>query len=184
MALPARIRVNASVPFPSLVQGSGPITVNKVNGVWTVGFAFQNFPTINPPVDPTAYYTMVYNPTSNTYSILTIASFYASIYVGAVVVITGSGTVTVTPANTAIILNKSIAGATTINLPSVASRNGLPLLIADYAGNAGDITINALGSDAIMGVAAWTLTSTGGAGFGGSIRLFPVAGVGWVVNSP
>lgn len=38
MTLPANIRVNAAFPFPSLVQGSGPITITKVNGIWTVGF--------------------------------------------------------------------------------------------------------------------------------------------------
>jgi hypothetical protein len=35
--LPANIRVNAAFPFPSLVQGSGPITVAKNNGIWTIG---------------------------------------------------------------------------------------------------------------------------------------------------
>ena len=36
--LPARIRVNATFPFPALVQGSGPVTVSKANGIWTIGF--------------------------------------------------------------------------------------------------------------------------------------------------
>lgn len=38
MALPARLRVNAAFPFPALVQGSGPVTVSKSNGIWTIGF--------------------------------------------------------------------------------------------------------------------------------------------------
>src|SRR6266436_445469 len=37
MALPAKIRANMAVPFPAMVQGSGPITLGKQNGVWTVG---------------------------------------------------------------------------------------------------------------------------------------------------
>ena len=39
MALPANVRYATSVPFPALVTGTGPITINKINGVWTVGFA-------------------------------------------------------------------------------------------------------------------------------------------------
>lgn len=47
MTLPANIRVNAAFPFPSLVQGSGPITIYKVNGVWTVGFNSGLLGTLN-----------------------------------------------------------------------------------------------------------------------------------------
>ena len=38
MNLPANIRVNVQTPFPALVQGSGPITLTKINGVWTIGY--------------------------------------------------------------------------------------------------------------------------------------------------
>jgi hypothetical protein len=38
MTLPASVRVNAAFPFPALVQGSGPITVTRLNGIWTLGF--------------------------------------------------------------------------------------------------------------------------------------------------
>ena len=38
-ALPANIRVNASFPFPSLVSGTGPVTISKANGVWSIGFS-------------------------------------------------------------------------------------------------------------------------------------------------
>ena len=38
MNLPANIRVNTSFPFPALVQGSGPITLTKINGIWTIGY--------------------------------------------------------------------------------------------------------------------------------------------------
>jgi hypothetical protein len=36
MGLPANVRVNVQVPFPSLVIGSGPISIVKANGIWTV----------------------------------------------------------------------------------------------------------------------------------------------------
>ena len=38
MNIPDNIRVNASFPFPALVQGSGPITLTKINGIWTIGY--------------------------------------------------------------------------------------------------------------------------------------------------
>lgn len=37
MTVPPRIRVNVAAPFPSLVTGSGPISIGKQNGIWNVG---------------------------------------------------------------------------------------------------------------------------------------------------
>lgn len=39
MARIPKIRVNTPVTFPTLVQGSGPVTVTKKNGIWTIGLA-------------------------------------------------------------------------------------------------------------------------------------------------
>jgi hypothetical protein len=36
--IPARMRVNAQFQFPTLAIGSGPITLTKINGIWTAGF--------------------------------------------------------------------------------------------------------------------------------------------------
>jgi hypothetical protein len=35
------MRINVGVPFPSLVMGSGPVTISKTNGIWTVGFSID-----------------------------------------------------------------------------------------------------------------------------------------------
>lgn len=55
--LPANIRVNAAFPFPALVTGSGPISIGKANGIWTVGYNPNVFPVSNPPAGslPTDY---------------------------------------------------------------------------------------------------------------------------------
>jgi hypothetical protein len=68
MTLPANIRINTSLPFPSLVKGSGPVTVAKVNGVWTVGLNFgvlgiQTPPAGNFPTD----YLVVFDSIGNTF---------------------------------------------------------------------------------------------------------------------
>jgi hypothetical protein len=49
MGLPANIRVNAAFPFPALVQGSGPVTVAKNNGIWTIGHSITNVANQLPP---------------------------------------------------------------------------------------------------------------------------------------
>lgn len=98
-------------------------------------------------------------------------------------IITAGGTVTVTATDTAVIINKAAPSVTPVQLPTVASRNRLPLLIADFAGNGGNITITPATGEKIMGLAAnatWTVTS-GGAGLGGALWLVPVDTVGWIV---
>ena len=42
MTIPANIRFNLNAPFPSLVTGSGPITVSKMNGIWSIGYSVSN----------------------------------------------------------------------------------------------------------------------------------------------
>src|ERR1700761_8889535 len=50
MSLPANVRVNAQLPFPSLIRGMGPITIGKANGIWQIGFTINAFGSQNPPV--------------------------------------------------------------------------------------------------------------------------------------
>jgi hypothetical protein len=99
-------------------------------------------------------------------------------------IITDAGLVTVTATDATIILNKASPSVTPVQLPTVASRGLLPLLIADFAGNGGDITITPATGEKIMGLAVdapWVVGS-GGAGLGGSITLRPTTGVGWLVT--
>lgn len=39
MTVPTNIRMNLNAPFPSLVTGSGPISVGKQNGIWQIGYS-------------------------------------------------------------------------------------------------------------------------------------------------
>lgn len=94
---------------------------------------------------------------------------------------TASGPFTVTT-ETYLALNKGSASVTTVNLPAVATRNGQSLKIVDWAGNAGDVTITPSAGESIEGLSGWTVTSTGGAGFGASITLVPSVSLsGWAV---
>lgn len=83
---------------------------------------------------------------------------------------------------TYIALNKASPSVTTINLPTVASRNEAALRVVDWAGNAGDITFVPNGSETIDGLANWKVASSGGQGLGGTITLRPSTTLGgWVV---
>jgi hypothetical protein len=97
-------------------------------------------------------------------------------------VIVTLGNYSPTATDVLIILNKTIAAATTITLPSVLGRSGVPLIIVDFGGNAGDVTINPFSGETIMGLSSATLTSSGqGVGSGAVIILQPISTLlGWV----
>jgi hypothetical protein len=105
------------------------------------------------------------------------------VYAPSIRVVTASGAVTISATDAIVVLNKSLTGATTVNLPAVATRANLVLEIYDWAGNAGDITINPSGAETIMGLSAWVVTSGGVPGSGGVIKLTPsTALTGWLVQ--
>lgn len=97
------------------------------------------------------------------------------------ILIVTSGTVITVPNSVqTLILNKIIAGATSVQLGSVLARTS-SLQIVDFAGNAGDITILPFGSETIMGLSSATLLSySAGLGASANVTLWPNAAVnGW-----
>lgn len=99
-------------------------------------------------------------------------------------IVTSGSTVTVDDDDALIILNKSIAGPTTIMLGAVANRSGIPVTIVDWAGNAGDITVNAFAGDTIQGSASMTVGSSGqGVGTSANFTLTPIPSLsGWTAK--
>lgn len=180
---PPAVRVNAGAPFPVLVEGSGPITVTKANGIWTIGYDVSGYPLLNPAFDPTSKYVLVFDPVTGLFYNLTIANLFASVLTGSVLHVTAAGTVTVGPGHTAVLIEKAAPSATPIILPSILVRSGLPLHVADINGNgSGDVT--PLGAEKIMGVtgaAAWPFQSNG-LGMGAAFTLTPSTDInGWYV---
>lgn len=100
---------------------------------------------------------------------------------GNVVIETTAGPFAVGNADATIVLNKGAPSSTVINLPAVALRGGLPLLVVDWAGNAGDVTINAAAGETIMGLPSAILGSAGpGVGSAALIQLQPSVNLsGW-----
>lgn len=135
MALPATVRVNASVPFPSLVQGSGIVTVTKALGIWTIGISLATL---------TSIITTIINAIAGT-------RIQRSVTASPIAV-----------AATDQILNINInAGAPTCALPAAASRNGMPLTFNDAGAHAAthNITITPNGAETISGAANFVMTN-------------------------
>lgn len=101
--------------------------------------------------------------------------------VGEILFVEDANPVTVLADDGVIVLNKLAPSNTTINLPDVALRNGLPLTIVDFNGNGGEITVNPNGAQTIMSLASATLISNGaGVGTAPVLNLTPnVALNGW-----
>jgi hypothetical protein len=146
-SMPATIRVASRFPFPSLVTGAAPITINKNNGIWAVGFSIIGLAVQNPVIAnyPTDY-VLVYDAVAQTYfrmplSVLTAARNQRSV-AASPIVIAGSDQ----------ILNLNIgAGAPTCALPTYASRNGIPLTFVDVGkqAQAHNITLTPNGAETI-----------------------------------
>ena len=74
MTLPANIRVNASVPFPATVKGSGVIAVTKLNNIWTISLNFAALATSPIVTDPNNTYLLAWNAITGAY-----AGFYDNV---------------------------------------------------------------------------------------------------------
>jgi len=161
MTLPASIRVNTSFPFPSLVIGSGPITVGKANGIWTVGFSIAILGQVTPlPTQLTTDFVIVYNSLTNTYSKVSLTALglggsrnQRSVIATPIVIAAGDQT-----------LNCNIPAPATCALPAASTRNGVPLTFKDLGAignNANPIVITALAAvgDTIDGGATLTMTN-------------------------
>jgi hypothetical protein len=162
MALPANLRVNLSAPFPALVQGSGPVTVTKTNGVWTVGFTMAAIGSIVPPAGnyPTDF-LFGFDSISGQFfkiSLTNLATTFGLVSgaTRAQRAVTASP-ITISPTDQ--ILNCNIAaGAPTCALPQASTRVGVPLTFKDLGQAAAhNITITPFAGDTIDGAGSFVL---------------------------
>lgn len=78
MTAPANIRVNATFPFPSLVDANGPIYILKASGIWTLKYDISQIPVAVPP--PGAFptdYVLVWDSILNTFVSVTLQTLFA-----------------------------------------------------------------------------------------------------------
>jgi hypothetical protein len=176
MTLPANIRINTQVNFPSLVSSTGPVTVTKKNGVWTIGLSFGTVGTQAPQVSSFATdYVLVWD--SITGSIFRMS--LSNIGIGRSQRLVTAGPVVFAGGDQ--IVNLKLAGSFSSALPSYVTRSGVPLTICDvsllYGAAFHAQTFTAAAGETIDGAASIQLAEPGQ-----SITLLPMndgTSAGW-----
>lgn len=184
MTLPANIRINVRAPFPSRVKGGAFIQVSKANGIFTIS---PNYEILAPSVGISgtqilALQDLVTGAWSyiNALSLIALNSIYRSS--------AGGGTITARSTDVTILVTGSPSSATTIQLPSSATRGGAPVSVKDLTYNASGHNINfapALG-ETIDGFSAAAAITNGAAVIsidGGLKTLYPLVSGGWYVGA-
>lgn len=154
MTLPANIRVNVGAPFPTLVKSSAGLSIQKANGVWSLGLGYPQLGihALPPATNLATDYVAVYDSIAQTYFLLPLSQMgiggerlQRSIT---------SLPVTFTTSDQIMHLNfTGIAGPIAITLPPFGTRAGIPLTFKDVGMTAGtvNITLNAAAGEFIDG---------------------------------
>jgi hypothetical protein len=157
MTLPANIRVNTGVPFPSLVTSTAPVTVTKQNGIWTVGLSFNVLGQQVPPLAdyPTDFFLM-FDSVRQTFFKISLTTLIANIVpqnVPTIRMAASNATIAITNADVEVGIDTRTT-AVTATLPSAAAwavqnQNGVALTLVDIFGNAfaNNITPSLNGAD-------------------------------------
>lgn len=143
MAPPARIRINAQVPFPANVVGAGSVLVSKIFGIWTISLDLE---TLIDVIEPSI--TEI------------IDAYFADLSRSVQSVTAGSGVILTNTAN--LVVNRVAPATTNLTLPEAVSRNGKPLRIIDYSQSVINHTITLTPyqvSQKIMRQSSWSMYS-------------------------
>lgn len=135
MTLPASIRVNTSAPFPATVKGSSLVTVAKSNGIWTIGLSAASLGQMPAGVNPTQIEFLVWNAANSTWQYATLAQVASNFGQNPTLVTHAMSPYAVLATDTYLMVDTT-GGAVEIDLSLAATRNGVPLKIKDYKGNA------------------------------------------------
>ncbi len=148
MTLPANTRVNIGAPFPSLVKGSGPVTIVKQNGIWTVGFSVTNIGAMPVNVNPATIDILVWNTITASFQLATLSQIVT--FENAPTKISSVNSPYTPLATDTYLYVDTATGPVTINLVAALARNGVTLRIKDTTGHAAanNITIKPVGGGA------------------------------------
>lgn len=180
MTLPAVIRVNVSIPFPALAQGAAFITLVKANGIWTIT---PNYQLLAQATGVTATQIIaVYDTGTGVWNYVNALGFGGG--GSSYRTVTTTGLVTVLPSDTTILLQKGSSGASSIQLPQSAVRNGLPVTVKDmtYDAFTNHITWLPAAGEMLDGFSAAASITNGVALIdvdGGKKTFYPLTSGGW-----
>jgi hypothetical protein len=135
MSLPASIRVNVRAPFPAQVSGAAFVTVNKNNGIFTIGASYTQLAPLLVASDLPASLIAIYDPATKQFNSVTAGQIISS-SITSYRIVTIAGNVTIGANDFVILIAKTVPAATDIIAPTSASRGGLPITVKDYGGNA------------------------------------------------
>ncbi len=171
---PVNLRVVVQIPFPARVAANSPIKITKANGIYTISFDVTTFGQLPTGYDPFAKEVIVYDPVLRTWVVATIAQLIGGSLLTRTV--TAAGDVNVLANDRVILMNKTVGAATNINLPTANSRNGFPLTVKDFKGDASinNITFVPNGAEKIDGKASVQILDDFGA-----LTLNPISTGGW-----
>jgi hypothetical protein len=186
VTLPANIRINVKANFPTQVQGSGYVTLTKVNGIWTIANDYTVLGMLLPGFDPTAWFAAVENLSTKQFAVLSVAQLIAG-GENTYREITAAGDVTVGVSDIGFLMNKTVGATTNINLPLANTRNGVPVWVKDYKGdsNVNNITFVMAGADTVDGFTQAQANANGRSKLAlayGTKTFWPRAAGGWYIR--
>lgn len=177
-ALPT-LRTRVKAQFPTAVVGVGGAGVVKRNGIYTISLRFEDLIVLTPqPSSLATDYVVVFDAATGEYFKLSLVQLAASVQAAPPTFLTSAGTYTVTDEMT-LLINRDVAAAADIQLPPALSRNGAPIVIKDYAGNAAtyNSTILPDGEETIDGLTGLPINANGG-----GYKLVPISTGGWYIS--
>lgn len=148
-----QIKLKVLPRFPANVTASSPILLDRTGG----NYAFSlDVNALRASLDP------LYAPSS----------------ILSVTIVTAAGTYNVGATDSIILINKTIAAANNVQLPSSLSHNGLPLTVKDLKGDAATNNIMVLpsGAETIDGLTSVPIN----ANYGG-FKFWPLITGGWLI---
>lgn len=179
MPPPANVRYQASASFPANATGVSPIAVNKQGGIYFISYNMGQLAVGVVDNSPTKFLP-IWDSSLNTYSRVSFASLLSTLssFLG------GQHRITTSPYNvisTDRVLLCDFPGAGTINLPTSASRAGLPVTVKDVSGNASTnpITVVPPGAETIDGLASIAIVANMGAAT--FVPFNDGVGTGWFI---
>jgi hypothetical protein len=168
MTLPANIRVNASVPFPATVKGSGVISIAKLNNIWTISLNFAALGISPVALDPANSYVLIWNAVTNTFALIPLSAVFSS---KVTKILTAAGPYAALPTDEVLIVKQTVAAAFTVTVDWSARTK--PLRVVDGKGDAAfnNITITPVAGQTQLATVNYSYVIDGN---GGSITLTPL----------
>lgn len=153
MSLPANIRINVKVPFPTSVSGSSFIQVQKVNGIWTISPNYALLAQQLTIPNSTQKLVVIYDTLTGAYTTTSLAVLL-SFANRAQRSITASGQLPITVTDN--ILNFNSVSDLTPSIPLASTRSGAPYTLNNMPGSHTQ-TFSRTGTDTFDGATSLAL---------------------------